>query len=251
MPDSSNDTAPWLGASARFATTQWTAVFIASREGPERMAALEKFCVAYWYPIYAFIRRRGNSPDDARDLTQEFFARLIEKDWLAGVERRETRFSTLLLTILKRFLVNEYERTRTVKRGDGIIPVSIDMAQAESWFGAEPSTSETPEKTFERRWALAVLATALDRLRIELAASGKERAFEILSPFLSQEPEPGDYEKAGAALDLAARTVAVTVHRLRQRYRAVLREELAAGSHDSAQVDEEMRNLSHALTDSV
>ena len=165
MPDHSTDTAPWLGASARFATTQWTAVLIASREGPERTAALEKFCAAYWYPVYAFIRRRGNGPDDARDFTQEFFARLIEKDWLAGVERRETRFSTLLLTILKRFLVNEYERTQTTKRGGGAVPISIDMAQAESWFGAEPSTSETPEKTFERRWALAVLAAALEHLR--------------------------------------------------------------------------------------
>ena len=249
MPDHPTDTAPWLGASAHFATTQWTAVLIASREGPERTAALEKFCAAYWYPIYAFIRRRGNGPDDSRDLTQEFFARLIEKDWLAGVERRDTRFSTLLLTILKRFLVNEYERAQTTKRGAGVVPVSIDMAQAESWFGAEPSTSETPERTFERRWALAVLAAALDRLREELAAAGKARHFEVLSPFLSQEPEAREYEAAGASLDLAARTVAVTVHRLRQRYRAVLREELAAGSHDSAQVDEEMRNLSRALTD--
>ena len=114
------------------------------------MAALEKFCVAYWYPVYAFIRRRGNGPDDARDLTPEFFARLIEKDWLAGVERRDTRFSTLLLTILKRFLVNEYERTQTAKRGAGIAPVFIDLAHSESWFGAEPPTSEMPEKTFER-----------------------------------------------------------------------------------------------------
>ena len=247
MPDDSTDTAPWLGASARFATTQWTAVFIASRDGPERTAALEKFCLAYWYPVYAFVRRRGNSPDDARELTQEFFARLIEKDWLAGVERRETRFSTLLLTILKRFLVNEYERAQTAKRGDGIAPVSIDVAQAESWFGAEPSTSETPEKTFERRWALAVLATAMDRLRTELTAAGKQRVFEVLSPFLSQEPESGDYEKAGAELDLAARSIAVAVHRLRQRYRAVLREELAAGAPNAAHVEEEMRHLSQAI----
>lgn len=247
MPDHTTDTAPWLGASARFATTQWTAVIFAIREGPERTAALEKFCQVYWYPVYAFIRRRGNGADDARDFTQEFFARLIEKDWLAGVERRDTRFSTLLLTILKRFLVNEYERAQTTKRGAGVVPVSIDAAQAESWFGAEPSTDETPEKTFERRWALAVLAAALDRLREELAASGKARHFEVLSPFLSREPEANDYEAAGTALDLAARSVAVAVHRLRQRYRAVLREEVAAGSHDSSRVDEEMRHLAQAI----
>ena len=249
MSDPANDTAPWLGASARFATTQWTAVLIASRDGPERTAALEKFCKTYWYPLYAFIRRRGNSPDDARDLTQEFFSRLIEKNWLAGVERRDTRFSTLLLTILKRFLVNEYERNQTAKRGGGIAPVSIDVAQAEEWFGAEPSTDETPERTFERRWALAVLAAALDRLREEVAAAGKARYFEVLSPFLSREPDAHEYEPAGAALDLAARSVAVAVHRLRQRYRVLLREELAAGSQNSAHVDEEMRNLSLALAD--
>src|SRR5262245_44720808 len=126
-----SDTAPWLGASARFATTQWTVVLFAGRDGPERAAAMEKFCNAYWYPLYAFIRRRGSGPDEARDLTQEFFARLIEGDWLAGVERRDTRFSTLLLTMLKRFLVNEYERTRTAKRGGGVVPLSIDVAQAE------------------------------------------------------------------------------------------------------------------------
>ena len=135
MPDVSSDTAPWLGASARFATTQWTSLLIASHDGPERAAALEKFCHAYWYPLYAFIRRRGSGADDARDLTQEFFARLIEKDWLAGVERRDTRFSTLLLTMLKRFLINEHERGQTAKRGGGIAPMSIDFAQAEQWFG--------------------------------------------------------------------------------------------------------------------
>ena len=208
---------------------------------------MEKFCNAYWYPLYAFIRRRGSGPDEARDLTQEFFARLIEGDWLAGVERRDTRFSTLLLTMLKRFLVNEYERMRTAKRGGGVVPLSIDVAQAEAWFGTEPATDETPEKMFERRWALAVLASALEQLRAELAESGKSQYFEVLSPFLSREPEAGDYDAAGAALGLAARTIAVAVHRLRQRYRAVLREELAAGSQDNARVDEEMRQLSRAL----
>ena len=246
---SASDTAPWLAASARFATTQWTVVLFASRDGPERTAALAKFCRAYWYPLYAFIRRRGRGPDDARDLTQEFFARLIGKDWLAGVERRDTRFSTLLLTMLKRFLVNEYERDHTAKRGAGVTPLSIDVAQAEQWFGAEPATHETPEKTFERRWALAVLAAALERLRAELAEAGKPRHFEVLSPFLSREPEPGDYEAAGAALDIAARSVAVAVHRLRARYREVLREELAAGSPDRAHVEEELRNLSRALAE--
>ena len=247
MSERHPECAPWIDGSARFATTQWTVVLFAGREGPECAAALEKFCRAYWYPIYAFIRRRGTAPDDARELTQEFFARLIEKRWLASVERRETRFSTWLLTILKRFLVNEFRRSHTTGRGGGMTPLSIDVAQAEQWFGAEPSTGETPEKTFERRWAIAVLAAALERLREELAAAGKSRQFDVLSPFLSSDPQPGEYEAAGAALDLGVRTVAVAVHRLRQRFRDVLRDELAAGSPDRARAEEEMRHVIAAL----
>ena len=136
---------------------------VLQQEGPERAAALERFCRMYWYPIYAFIRRRGNGADDARDLTQEFFARLIEKDWLAGIERRTARFSTLLLKMIERFLCNEYDRARAAKRGGGLAPLSIDLALAESWFGAEPVTDETPSKGFERHWALAVLAAAHER----------------------------------------------------------------------------------------
>jgi RNA polymerase sigma-70 factor (ECF subfamily) len=247
MSDASTNTAPWLSASARFATTQWTMVLNASGEGPHRAAALENFCRAYWYPLYAFIRRRGHGPDHARELTQEFFARLIEKEWLSGVERRQTRFSTFLLTMLKRFLINEDLRASTAKRGGGAVPLSIDLALAESWFGAEPMTSETPEKTFERRWALAVLAAAFERLRGELTAAGKSRHFDVLGPFLSAEAQPGQYEAAGAALDLGNRTIAVAVHRLRQRFREILLDELAAGSRDRARAEEEMRELSRAL----
>lgn len=247
MTDAGTGTASWLGASARFMTTHWTVLLSAGGHGPERAAALDQFCRAYWYPIYAFIRRRGKEPDSARELTQEFFARLIENEWLAGVERRDTRFSTWLLTILKRFLVDEFRRTHTAARGGGIAPLSIDLAQAEQWFGAEPGTDETPERIFERRWAMAVLGAALERLGVELAAAGKSRQFEVLSPFLSAQPAARDYEEAGKALELAPRTVAVAVYRLRQRFREILRQELAAGSPENGRIDEEMRNLSRAL----
>src|SRR5262245_61587329 len=139
MPDSTG-AVPWLDASPRFATTRWTAVLDAGRDGPQRAQALEHLCHTYWYPVYAFIRRRGNTADDARDLTQEFFARLVEKDWLSGIERRNARFSTLLLKMIERFLCNEYDRTQRIKRGGGQVPLSIDLAIAESWFGAEPAT---------------------------------------------------------------------------------------------------------------
>jgi len=247
MPDST-DAAPWLDASPRFATTRWTAVLDAGRDGPQRAQALERFCQTYWYPVYAFIRRRGNTADDARDLTQEFFARLVEKDWLSGIERRDARFSTLLLKMIERFLCNEYDRAHRLKRGGGQLLLSIDLALAESWFGAEPATDETPRKTFERRWALAVLAAAHDRLRAELAAADKANHFDVLSPFLSREPNPGDYEAAGAKLDMATRSVAVAVHRLRLRYRDALREELASASDDPKHVEEELRELSRALS---
>lgn len=241
-----NDIAPWLSESPRFATTRWTVVRLAGGAGPDRGGALEQFCRAYWYPVYAFIRRRGNSAEDSHDLAQEFFARLVEKDWLARVERRDdARFSTLLVTMLKRFLVNEYERAHTARRGGG--QVAVDFAGAEARIEAESSGGETPEKMFERHWALAVLEAALAALRAETEEAGKARVFEVLSPFLSREPAAGDYETAGAALGLSARTVAVAVHRLRHRYRDFLRAELAAGLLGGTQVEDEMRHLFTAL----
>lgn len=236
--------APWLSRSPRFATTRWTIVRLAAREGPEQARALEQFCRAYWFPIYAFIRQRGHSPDDARDLTQEFFARLLEKEWLGGAERRDdARFSTLLLTMVKRFLINDREHTSAEKRGGG--QIAIDFTPAEEWIKLECPSGETPEKMFERHWALAVLEAALERLRAEAGAAGKALHFERLSPFLSREPSRGDYEAAGDALGISARAVAV--HRLRHRYRDLLRDELAAGHSGRSDVDNEMRHLFAAL----
>jgi RNA polymerase sigma-70 factor (ECF subfamily) len=149
--------------------------------------------------------------------------------------------------MIERFLCNEYDRTHRIKRGSGNVPISIDLALAESWFGAEPATAETPQKTFERRWALAVLAAAHERLRAELAAAHKAQHFDVLSPFLSREPEAGEYEAAGATLDMASRTVAVAVHRLRLRYREAVRAELASDHDDPKHVDEEFRYLASAL----
>lgn len=237
---------PWLAGSPRFATTRWTVVLLAGGDGPERSRALEQFCRTYWYPIYAFIRRRGHSPDDARDLTQGFFARLLEKDWLGNAERRDgSRFSTLLLTMVKRFLINEHERAQSAKRGGGT--VAIDFTAAEEWIAADSATGDTPEKSFDRHWALAVLDAALGRLRTEAHAVGKARQFEGLSPFLSREPARGEYDLAGEALGLSGRTVAVAVHRLRHRYRDLLRDELAAGQLSRGEVEEEMRHLFAAL----
>ncbi len=215
--------------------------------GPERDAALEHFCRAYWYPIYAFLRRRGTAAEDARDLTQGFFAQILATDWLAGVERRATRFSTLLLTVLQRFCVDAHRSATREKRGGCDAPLSLDLAQAEAWFGAEPATDESPERIFERRWALAVLDAALARLTEDCRRAGRARLFEALSPFLSRDPAPGEYETAATALGLTPRAVAVAVHRLRGDFRAMVREEVGAGVAHRAQVEEEMRHLAAAL----
>lgn len=235
------------GANARFCTTQWTVVLAAGGDGPQHDTALDTFCRTYWYPLYVFLRRRGESAEDARDLVQEFFAQMLAQGWLAGVERRATRFSTLLLTIFQRFLVSEHRRGLAVKRGSGVAPLSIDLARAEEWFGSEPVTHETPERIFERRWALAALDGALVRLRAECETTGRTRHFATLAPFLSREPEAGEYEATAAALGSNSRSLAVAVHRLRAQYRAMVRAEVAAGLNDPTRIDEELRHLAAAL----
>ncbi len=240
-------TPPGAAEGGRFLTTRWTMVLEAGGDGPQRDEAMEQFARAYWHPIYAHIRKRGRDPEAARDLTQDFFAQLLEKGWLACVERRETRFSTLLLTILNRFLASDYRRQSSEKRGGGLVPLSLELAAAEHWLEAEPRTEETPETSFERRFALAVLASALARLEADMRSAGRARLFEALSPFLSREPEPGEYEVAGQSLGISRPAVASAVLRLRREYRSVVRAEVAAGLTDPKQVDEEMKHLAEAL----
>ena len=246
----SSETAPRFGhdgGDARFCTTRWTVVLGAGSDGPERDTAMDQFCRTYWYPLYAFVRRRGEAAEDARDLVQEFFARMIEQGWLAGVERREVRFSTLLLTIFQRFLASEHRKATAGKRGGGVAALSIDLAQAEQWFGAEPATDETPERIYERRWALAVLDAGLASLREECRATGRARHFDALSTFLSREPAAGEYETVAATLGLKHGGVAVAVHRLRAQFRECVRAEVAAGLNDRTHIEEELRHLSAAL----
>jgi RNA polymerase sigma-70 factor (ECF subfamily) len=215
--------------------------------GARRDSAWNHFCASYWYPVYAFIRRRGSNPEDARDLTQAFFAKLIARDWLAGVEKRETRFSTLLIAVLKNFLINQHAMASAEKRGGGISPLPMDAADAEHWYGKEPSTTTTPEHLFEKRWALAVLEAAARRLREEYEGIGKSRIHDQLAPFLSRDPEPGEYEHAGKTLGIQSKSVAVAVHRMRVDFRAMVREEVGAGLKDKSLLDEEMRALAAAL----
>ena len=219
----------------------------AGRDGPDRMKALEQFARAYWYPVYAFVRRQGADADQAQDVTQEFFEQMLEKDWLAGVERRDTRFSTLLLTILRRFLISRHRHDTREKRGGGQQAVSLDMAQAEAWYGVEPQTHETPESIFEHRFALSVMAAAMAALNAHLHATGRGRLADVLSPFLSREPSRGEYDTASAALGLSTNAVAATVRRLRLEARDFVRAEVAAGLTDEAAIKGEMSHIAAAL----
>lgn len=228
-------------------TTRWTMVLQAGAEGPQRDAAIEQLCRTYWYPVYAFIRRQGSSAEDAQDLTQSFFAKLLRRDWLTGIEKRDVRFSTWLLTRVKTHLQTEHRDATTLKRGGHTVPVPLEFAQAENWFGAEPVGAETPERCFERRWALAVLDAALVQLQKNCLDVGKAALFDHLSPFLSREPEQGEYTILAEKLKMRENTIAVTVYRLRQQYRDAVRAEVAAGLTDTAMIEEELRHLAASL----
>ena len=232
-----------------FATTHWSVVLAAGRsESEHQAAALQQLCNAYWYPLYAYIRWRGHGPEDAQDLAQGFFLQLIEKNWLSGVAPEGARFRSFLLTMLKGFLSNAHDYSQALKRGGGKVFVPLDSDRAEDRLAQEPSTNETPEIAFDRRWALAVLAEALERLRNAAGAADKVKHFELLHPFLSREPVDGEYAAVAEKLGISPGAVSVAVHRLRQRYRETLRATVADTLADAGQVDDEMRHVFAALS---
>lgn len=247
MTNNREQTAAWLRVPPRFSTTRWTLVLEAGADGKAREAALDEFCRIYWYPVYAFIRRRGTESEAAKDLTQGFFEKLLRQDWIAGVERRETRFSTRLCATLKNFLASEFRRETAQKRGGTDRPVSLDLMLAETWYGAELETGETPERIFDRRWAQAVLEAGLRRLTADCTAMGKGNLYAVLHPFLSREPEEGDYQEAGKQLGIDRRAVAVAVFRLRKQFQVMVRAEVAEGLEDRSRLDEEMKHLAASL----
>jgi RNA polymerase sigma-70 factor (ECF subfamily) len=235
-------------AGAVFATTRWTVVLNAGHaKAPEAAAALEQLCRTYWYPLYAFVRREGRSPHDAQDLTQEFFARLLERNDVASVDRAKGRFRSFLLAALKNFLANERLRVRALKRGGGAVHVPIDTGSAETRYGVEVADDRTPEALFERRWALTVLDTVLERLCAEQQAAGKADQFEKLRGTLSTKSDLIPYATLAAQLGASEGAVKVIVHRLRQRYRAILREEIAQTVPTPAEIEPELRHLLAAL----
>jgi RNA polymerase sigma-70 factor (ECF subfamily) len=231
-------------ANRAFHTTHWSVV-LAAREDDGTVArdALASLCTAYWYPLYGFVRGRGFSPQDAEDLTQEFFRRFLEKNSLSNVNPAAGKFRSFLLTCLKHFLVNEWERAHAQRRGGGQTLIPLDSVEGETRLSLEPADQVTPEALFERRWALAVLELTMKALREEYVAKGKADVFEELSGFL-----PGGRGSESRA-DLAAKkgisvgAVDVAVHRLRQRFGGLLREQVAHTVASEGEVDEEIRYL--------
>jgi RNA polymerase sigma-70 factor (ECF subfamily) len=234
---------------AQFTPTHWSVVLAAAGHADTIHArdALEKLCRNYWLPIYVFVRRQGHSPHDAQDLTQEFFARLLEKNYLAGVQREKGRFRSFLLASVKHFLANEWDKANAQKRGGGQVPISIDATLAESSFCIEPTDALTAEKIYERRWVLALLEQVLRRLREEYTRDGKEKQFEQLKPTLTEASRSVPYAEIATRLGASEGAVKVAVHRLRHRYRELLRAEIADTVASPGEIDDEIRNLFAAL----
>jgi RNA polymerase sigma-70 factor (ECF subfamily) len=230
-----------------FPHTRWSVVLAATRkDSPESAAALEVICRAYWYPLYAYLRRCGQSPHDAQDLTQEFFCRLLEKRWLDSADRGKGRLRTFLIVMLKHFMNNEWRRASAQRRGGGQAPAQFDTAFAESIYATD-SSSLAPDDTFDRQWALTLLNLTVERLRAEFASAGKPADFEALKGCLMVERGKLDYPAVAARLGVNEGAARVAVHRLRKRFREVYREEISQTLADGADVDGELRHLAAAL----
>lgn len=229
-----------------FRTTRWSLVAAAGdATGPDRSRALADLCRLYWYPVYAHVRRRTPDQHKAEDLTQAFFARLLEKNDLAAADPARGRFRTFLLSACQHFLANQHDLETAVKRGGGVQPLPIDFGEGEQRFTREPADPVTPEADFERRWALTLLDQTLNELRTEYAEGGKEKLFDVLKGTLTG--DGAAYRELGVKLNLTEGAVKVAVHRLRQRYRDKLRAVIAETVDTPADVDDEIRDLFAAL----
>jgi RNA polymerase sigma-70 factor (ECF subfamily) len=228
-------------AGGRFPTTRWSLI-VATRQRPTTQArdALALLCASYWYPLYVFVRRRCERIEDAQDLTQGFFACLLEKEYLKDFERERGRFRAFLLAAFRHFISNERDRERTQKRGGGKVPISLDMQEAERRYLLDPGHDVTPEKLYERRWAMTLLDRALERLRTE---SHLLSQFDRLKIFLTGEPADVSYSEMAAELGMSEGALKVAVHRLRRKFREVLRAEIADTVASPEEVKEEMQYL--------
>jgi len=248
MSSSKCEQDPDRAGSGQFATTHWSVVLQARRPRcAESRRALAALCETYWFPLYAFVRREGYSSHDAQDLIQGFFARLLEKDYLRVADPQRGRFRSFLLAALKHFLANQRERACAQKRGGGRAALSLDFQSAETRYHLEPAHELTPERLYERRWALALLDQVLLRLHGELAAAGKSALFDRLKEFLTGQQGSRSYRQVGEELGMSQGAVKVAVHRLRRRYRELLEEEIAQTVASPEEAADELRQLLSAV----
>ncbi len=231
-----------------FVTTHWSVVAKAAADDTTAARrALDQLCRTYWYPLYAYVRRSGHSPEQAQDLTQEFFARVLQLHWLAQADPAKGRFRSFLLTLLKRFLANEWDRSHARKRGGHVELVPFDVRQGETRYQAEPVDNVTPEQTFERRWAIALLDQVLEKLEQRQVAQGKAELFARLKPCLLGDGSALPCAQLAEALGMTETAVKVAVHRLRREYRQLLREEIASTVRSPRDVVTEMHHLFQVL----
>ena len=223
-----------------FATTRWTMVRAAGESAGE---ALETLCSAYWFPLYAYVRRHGFSKEDAEDLTQAFFAKLLERRDIAGLKRENGRFRAFLLASMKHFLANERDRAARLKRGGNITHFPLDWHDADNRFQIADAGQVRPDAAFDREWAVALLGRVIDRLRDECTTDGKAERFEKLKPFLTAGKGEIPYAHAASEIGIDEGAVRVAVHRLRKRYRELLKDEVAQTLSDPAMVEDELAAL--------
>jgi RNA polymerase sigma factor (sigma-70 family) len=248
MPGITKEAIPLPRASHEFCTTHWSVVLAAREEdSPKACNALAQLCQSYWFPLYAYVRRCGEPPEDAQDLTQEFFARLLEKDWLRAARPERGRFRWFLLASLKHFLANEWDRARAQKRGGGHYPVSFDALNPEERYALEPADGLSADKAYDRSWALMLLEKTRSRLREEFTLAGRNGRLEALEQFLPGEQSTATYADIANRLGVAEGTIKSDVSRLRRRYGELLREEVANTVGSMTDLNDELRHLVEAL----
>lgn len=238
-----------VSGAGRFATTHWSVVLQAGQPGaPGYQQALETLCRGYWFPLYAYLRRHGYDSHQAEDYTQAFFCKVLEKQVLRSADSKRGRFRSFLLATLKNFLADEHDRARAQKRGGGRKLLSIDFNEAENQYALEPADRLSPEKLFDKSWALTVLERTMACLKTELAGKNKKELFDHLKIYLTAEKGSIPYRDTAAELNMTEAAVRTAVHRLRRHYRKSLRDEIAQTVASEDQIDEEIDDLFAALT---
>ncbi len=237
------------GGNRVFATTQWSLVVAAAKNDSVSGSkeALEQLCENYWYPLYAYVRRRGFSPDESSDLTQAFFAQFLEKNSIEHADPERGKFRTFLLTSLKNFISNQWRSEQALKRGGHLKKISLEISRGEEKYALEPVDETTAEKLFDRRWAMTLLSAAFDKLQSEYAQNGKQELFDQIKPYLVGNNDNVPYRQVAESAGITENAVKVSVHRLRKRCGLLLREEIAQTVNSEDEVDEELREMSATL----